>query len=359
MSTNKNKVAIISTSLASGGAERLSALLTFMLDQSGFEVHSIIVNDIIDYSYTGKLFNLGTECSSSYSFFKKLKKGILLKRYLRENNIKIIVDNRTRGVLIRELFVKHIYSDAKRYYIVQNCNFEKYFPPSIFWTLILYKKAKKLIAVSKEIEQNINNQFGLQNTTTIYNTFFIDKDVINQNINPEKNILFFGRFDEKAKNFTLMLDAFYHSKVYNKGYQLHLMVAGEDLLYIEEKIKFLKLETFVQILPFKSSPFDEVKKAKFTILTSHYEGFPLSIIESLAVGTPVIAVDCHSGPREVIQNEFNGLLVEKDNVIAFAVAMNRFVDDDKLYTFCKKNAAASVEHLSLEMISQKWKILLQ
>jgi glycosyltransferase involved in cell wall biosynthesis len=52
----------------------------------------------------------------------------------------------------------------------------------------------------------------------------------------------------------------------------------------------------VTILPF-NNPFDIVQNARFTVLTSHYEGFPMSIVESLALGTPVVAVDCNSGPR--------------------------------------------------------------
>jgi hypothetical protein len=40
----------------------------------------------------------------------------------------------------------------------------------------------------------------------------------------------------------------------------------------------------VTILPFNSNPFDIVQNARFTVLTSHYEGFPMSMVESLALG---------------------------------------------------------------------------
>jgi glycosyltransferase involved in cell wall biosynthesis len=56
-----------------------------------------------------------------------------------------------------------------------------------------------------------------------------------------------------------------------------------------------------------------VQNARFTVLTSHYEGFPMSMVESLALGTPVF-VDCNSGPREIVIDEYNGLLVENYNV---------------------------------------------
>jgi glycosyltransferase involved in cell wall biosynthesis len=59
-----------------------------------------------------------------------------------------------------------------------------------------------------------------------------------------------------------------------------------------------------------------VQNARFTVLTSHYEGFPMSMVESLALGTPVVTVDCNSGPREIVIDEYNGLLVENYNVKA-------------------------------------------
>jgi glycosyltransferase involved in cell wall biosynthesis len=85
----------------------------------------------------------------------------------------------------------------------------------------------------------------------------------------------------------------------------------------------------------------------------------MSLVESLAVGTPVIAVDCETGPREIIQNNYNGLLVENHNPKALAEAMNTMATDENLFQTCKNNAKKSVEHLSLENIAQQWKQLLE
>jgi glycosyltransferase involved in cell wall biosynthesis len=174
----------------------------------------------------------------------------------------------------------------------------------------------------------------------------------------EKYILFFGRLENKSKNFDLLLEAFSISAMFNKGYHLKIVGSGPDLEYVKNKIKSLQLDDFVELVPFTKTPFEWVSKAKFTVLSSRYEGFPMSIIESLAHGTPVVTVDCNSGPREVIRNEYNGMLVENNNPQALANAMNQLIDDVVLYDFCKNNAAKSVEHLSLAVISKQWEAIL-
>src|SRR5690606_1297415 len=96
---------------------------------------------------------------------------------------------------------------------------------------------------------------------------------------------------------------------------------GPDKNLIRSKISELKLDDDVKVIPYQSNPFHYVSQAEFTLLTSRYEGFPMSVVESLAVGTPVIAVDCKSGPSEIIVDKVNGLLVPNHNVEALAEAI--------------------------------------
>jgi len=83
------------------------------------------------------------------------------------------------------------------------------------------------------------------------------------------------------------------------------------------------------------------------------------LIESLSFGIPVVSVDCKSGPKEVVQNEMNGLIVENHNPKALAKAFNHLIEDEQLYRHCKQNAKKSVEKFSADIISKSWLNLLK
>jgi glycosyltransferase involved in cell wall biosynthesis len=357
---NNNKIAIVSASLGVGGAERFAGLLSFMLHDLGYEVHHIIIMDHIAYDFKGELVNLGKLFSDEKGVFRAIKKGKYIAKYLYENDIQMVIDNRSRPTIARELFTKWIYGNRKVYYFFHSSNLEMYLTNSVFWAKYIFGKATKLVCVSIEIEKQLNDKYLFTNTKTIYNpVVFPAKIATRPAAIPEKFILFFGRLEEKIKNFSLLLKAFSKSKGYEDNIKLLIIGDGSDKDFILAKIKELQLENQVLILPFQKNITSYIQHAKCTILTSYFEGFPMSIIESLAAGTPVISVDCETGPKEIIQNNFNGLLVENHNESALAEAIKAMIEDENLYQTCKNNAQKSVEHLSLTTIAQQWKQLLE
>ena len=359
MNTN-HKIAIVSASLGVGGAEKFASLLSFMLDSIGYEVHNIIIEDFVVYDYKGKLVNLGVIYNESNGVFRSIKKGKHITNYLKENDIQIVIDNRSRPTIVRELFAKWTYGSAKKYYFFHSANLEMYLTPSVFWAKKIFSNATKLICVSKHIEEVLKTKYHFKNTITLYNPIVFETTVYEKPKNlPENYFLFFGRLEDQVKNFSLMLESFAQSKAIEKSFDLVLIGEGSSKDFILEKCKALQIENHVHVLPFQKEIKPFVQHAFCTLLTSHFEGFPMSIIESLAIGIPVISVDCVSGPKEIIINEFNGLLVENHNVEVFTNAMNLMIDEENLHQNCKNNAKKSVEHLSLERVAQQWKQLLE
>ena len=359
MNKQKNKIAIISNSLGLGGAEKFASLLSYILSDLGYEIHNIIIDDVVKYKVSGKLINLGINYKNDFSIIRKFKKGIIINNYLKNNNISIVIDNRSRPILIREFFTKYIYSNCKTIYLVHLSKLDIYLSKPIFLSRIIYQSASKIVCVSKSIEEDIIRNYKLKNTETIYNPQPIDSiDLFNMEKLPEKYFIYFGRLDENQKNLCFMLESFFISKVYENDFHLILIGDGESESLLRNKIEELKLAKFVTIKPFSTNVLAYVKKARASVLSSNYEGFPMSIIESLSIEIPVISVDCPSGPKEIIIDKMNGLLVEMNNKVALSNAFITFAFDEVVYQNCKSNAKKSIEHLSIEKISKQWEKLI-
>ena len=86
------------------------------------------------------------------------------------------------------------------------------------------------------------------------------------------------------------------------------------------------------------------------MLTSAWENFPHTVVEALAVGTPVLGTAV-GGVAEVVRDGENGLLVPPGDPSAFAEALRRFLEDDAAAaSACAEAAAGSVEHLQPERV---------
>ena len=86
-----------------------------------------------------------------------------------------------------------------------------------------------------------------------------------------------------------------------------------------------------------------------SLLSSSWENFPHTVVEALAVGTPVIATRT-GGVAEVVRDGENGLLVEPGDVAALAAAIDRFFTDAELAARLRANAAPSVADYAPEHV---------
>lgn len=345
-------------SLGRGGAERSSGLLSQMLYSIGYDVHVVSVLDYIEFPYKGKLLNLGILKAENDSAIGRFKRLLVLKAYLRAHNFDFIIDNRTRFGFFKELIISQfIFAPKKTIYCIHSFKTEKYINSNRIFGKLLYGNAYKIVGVSRAIVEKVKEKYQLKNALTIYNSIKIDEKI---NLSEDDNnyILFFGRLDDEVKNISLLLKSYSKSKLPNNGIKLKILGDGKDLTKLKLISETLNIASNVEFLGYNPKPFDFVKSALFTVLTSRYEGFPRSILESLAYGTPVISVDCESGPNEIVQNKFNGLLVENHNPIALANAMNVLMEDKDLYLHCKQNAIPSVTYFSEENIVKQWQSVL-
>jgi len=362
MTKQRLKIAIITSSLGGGGAQKSSANLSFVLSKLDYDVHIISILNQIDYEYQGKLLNLGKLKDQNDSIFGKIKRFRLFYNYLKSENFDYIIDSRARPTFFKQLLInKILYAHQKVIYVVHSYRLKNYIPKSRFLAKVLYKNAFQLVAVSQEIKKLIQLKYGFNQVSAIYNCLSKSELVANQDTPklPQKFILFFGRIDDQVKNISLLIDAYNQSKLAVNNTKLVILGEGPDTTYLKQKTVDLQLQHQIVFLPYCADPSSIIKRALFSVLSSRYEGFGMVLIESLSFGIPVVSVDCKSGPSEVINHKENGLLVDNHNPIALADAFNEFIENKKLYNHCKEQAKQSVEKFSDDIISKSWLNLLK
>ena len=142
----------------------------------------------------------------------------------------------------------------------------------------------------------------------------------------EDRFVFIGRLG-KQKQVDHLIKSYNQFLKY--GHQTKLAIYGADeqnqKQVILDLVKEYQIEDKVDLNDFTKHPLEEFKKSKASLLTSEYEGFGLTVMESIEVGCPVISYDVRYGPGEIIEHGKNGYLVEPDNIEAFSAYMDKII----------------------------------
>ncbi|MEO8238072.1 MAG: glycosyltransferase [Flavobacterium sp.] len=354
----KYKIALVGYSLDNGGLEKVMSTLSLYFGKKNIEVHNILFVDSISYPYSGTLVNIGQMKVNNKGMLGKLKLFLFFKNYIIQNQFDYIIDFRYRINPVQELILSKLVYNSKTIYTVHSSKLETYLPGSRLLTKLICNKKHSVVCVSQEIKNLVMTKFNIKNVVTINNPIDTENIKIKsfEKIDLEfPYIIAAGRFDyQNIKQFDKLIIAYSKSILPQKGILLILLGDGERKEQLLEVAMQNKVSEKVYFLGFKNNPYSYFKNAKFLVMCSKHEGFPMTLIESLACKTPVVSFDCVSGPKEIITDNENGLLVENQNFEKLTAAMNLFIEDTVLYNQCKNNSLKSIERFSIEKIGKQW-----
>ena len=249
-------------------------------------------------------------------FFAPIYSWRLAKKISHNNIILSFLWRANYVNIFGKLFKKHkaiisIHSDLER-----SLKGLKFFHK--FLIKFLYPKADLIISPSKVIAFQLKKQgVKKEKIKIIYNPISIKeiekkkKEKIEKIFEKSDFLINVGRLT-KEKGQWYLLRIFKKVKQFFPKLKLLILGQGELKNYLVEFSEKLDLKTFVwdrdqiskdfdvYFLGFKKNPFKYMANAKIFILTSLWEGLPVSLIEALACGTPAICADCGSGPREIL-----------------------------------------------------------
>ncbi|MFN7015814.1 MAG: glycosyltransferase [Fimbriimonadales bacterium] len=195
---------------------------------------------------------------------------------------------------------------------------------------LLYRCASAIVATSRGVAEDLEKMLRLAHgrVRVIYNPI-VSPELLERAVQPIDHpwfqpnmppvILAAGRLTE-PKDFATLLRAFGHVRK-TVDARLVILGEGEQRSMLEQLTAELNLKGYVDMPGFVENPYAYMKRAAVFALSSRWEGFGNVLVEAMACGTPVVATDCPSGPREILEDGKWGKLVPVGNPEALAEAI--------------------------------------
>ena len=334
----KGSIAIIITNFEGGGAQKVALTHAQIFKKIGYDVHIIALEHQESYSIPNDLnIHFLSSVQGQGSKFQKLlllpTLPFKLARYLRQNQIKLCISHLERADFIN-ILAKFI-NRHKSIGVIHSHLTSTYKTERISISRIAYKWLVKLlvplhdqiVAVSKGIAADLTmlglpeykikvilNPFDIKDIRAkakedldIYGDIFDNETIISiGRLSNQKglwhSILAFNQIKQSKPNlkYIILGDGPLREYHLNLSYNLGLKVYN-----IWDTNTIFSINYDIYFLGFQANPFQFISKSKMLILSSHFEGLPNVLVESLIVGTPVIATDVDSGPRELLAPETN------------------------------------------------------
>lgn len=241
--------------------------------------------------------------SAKYHLFRRqLRKNrqYLIKQLNTLNFDRIVSTNIYNKLEYTELFANicptliHVHNDL--YDVCSRSNFNYVGNVSDFYNKF------RLIFISQDQKQRAISAYSIgDESAVIYNPIDFDR-LVNDSLVSVKNdannyLICVGSLTDR-KRINLVIEALAKAKT---SYNLVILGEGPKSQSLKDLVSKLGLNDRVKFLGFIKNPYPYILDSKGLILASSYEGLPTVLIESLVLKTPVIAVDCPTGPREILQ----------------------------------------------------------
>lgn len=164
----------------------------------------------------------------------------------------------------------------------------------------------------------------------------------------------------RGKGFDRLVQAWATVVKSHPGWQLRMYGEGDMRDALTQQIEDLGVGSSASLMGYSTTVRDEMAKASLLVLSSRTEGYPMSILEAMSCGLPVVAFDCHTGPREMIDHGTDGLLVPNGDIEGLADAISRVIDSgvEGRRTMGQAALRKAQQH-SQPVISARWESLLQ
>lgn len=361
-----------------GGVERVLTLkANYFAEHFGYDITIILTEGKgkpLFYPLSDKIkvinLNIGFEELWTCSFLKKifvyLKKQRQYKKALTQELMRIRPDI-TVSLLRREInFLNSIHDGSRKIgeLHVNRANYRNFeandsnFVKNLFarfWMYSLVSKLKKLDRFVVLTEEDKTAWSELHNNISV---IYDPLSFLPTQYSPltDKRVIAVGRYVYQ-KGFDLLLQAWATIEKQYSDWELVVFGDGNREPY-EQQVNELGIDRSRCHLngPTANIQKEYVNSSVF-VFSSRFEGFGMVLVEAMACGLPVVSFACPCGPKDIIKDGGDGLLVENGNVEALADGLSKLMGDDALRHRMAANGINNMQRFSIEHIAECWKKL--
>ncbi|RKM59562.1 glycosyltransferase family 1 protein [Butyrivibrio sp. XB500-5] len=222
-------------------------------------------------------------------------------------------------------------------------------------TRYAYKKAS-LIACGEMVKKNLYDVFGLSDVTVIHNAvkpftdgIVIDQELLNDRESGKYLIGNIGRLSEQ-KGFEYYVRAIHAVVEKHPEAQFYIIGSGED----EEKLKVLSAGLPVKFLGYRTDIQNLMSQLDLVVLSSLWEGLPLTPIEAFSVGKTIVATGV-DGTLEIVQDGENGLIVQPRDEKQLAEKINWLIEHPEEKRVMENKAIETFDtEFSFDILAQSY-----
>jgi glycosyltransferase involved in cell wall biosynthesis len=350
------KVTFVIGSLSSGGAERVLVLLADAFLKKGFHVSVVTLNggESDFYTLSPGVHRVALGISSgvqTFFGFLKLRRALLsmqpdvIVSFIDRMNMLTL--SATLGSDIPVVVSERI--DPKAHRI------------GWFWTALrwqTYSRARRIVVQTRGALNYFLPKF--QTTACVIPNPVVPPPPDQgppERLPPKPFLIAMGRFSEQ-KRFDLLLHAFAGLCRDYPDWKLVIIGDGPLRRKWEALRDALGLADRVLLPGRVKNPSFWLKQADLFVLSSYFEGFPNALCEAMACGLPVISTDCPSGPRDIIREGLDGVLVPNQDMAALSKAMARLMSDREERRRLGSRAVEVIDRFDAGKVATLWEEML-
>lgn len=316
-----------------------------LVKHEDIELHIVTIWDLVDESFQ-KLLN---HPQIKYHCCGKTKKGLgkkaskKLKTILKSENPDIVHTHRSVCLTYFQAFGFKKQSWKYVHTVHNIAEKEAGFYEQILRKIYVKKQLIYHIGISDNVSKSISDIYKKSPAKTIYNGILLKKTT--EGIKKEFDLICVARFSIQ-KNHALLLEAF--KKIQSNHPSLSLLLVGEGELMNDAKT-FVENEHLKNVVFYGQTNSVELlmRQSKVFVLSSLYEGNPISILEAMNFGLPIVAPNV-GGIPDVVINKRNGILFEVNNLDSLVNSLQTVFENQSLCEEISIHNISDVQKHSIE-----------